>query len=72
MPSVVGNQLQGSLTPLVVSEDPRMQTTAQIQEAEGHIHSAKDMTEANQLLSYANHPDRLTQGIIADRIPTAP
>jgi hypothetical protein len=75
----VGNQLQDSLAPLVASEDPRMQTTAQIQEIESHLHSAKDMAKANHLLSYDNHPERLTpgqfdsvelalqQGITADR-----
>jgi hypothetical protein len=77
MSTTVGNQLQDSLSPLVTSEDRRLETTAEIKEIE--LSSAKDRTSANRLMSHHNHPERLSaaqfdtieqalcQGIIADR-----
>jgi hypothetical protein len=54
------NQLQGSLSLLVASEDPRIDTTAQIQEIESHTDSARGMATALHLLNHDNHPDRLS------------
>jgi hypothetical protein len=80
MSTTAGEQLQESLSPLVGSEDPRVETTAQIAQIEGNINSAKDMETANRQLSHVNHPERLTpaqldaveqglqKGIIEDRL----
>jgi hypothetical protein len=77
--ATANNQLQVSLSPLIASEDPGIDTTAQIQEIESHTDSAKGMAAAIHLLNHDNHPDRLTaaqldsteqgllQGISADR-----
>jgi hypothetical protein len=53
-------QLQTSLSELIASEDPRIDTTAQIQEIESHTDSASGMAKAIHLLNHDNHPDRLT------------
>jgi hypothetical protein len=58
--ATANSQLQGSLSPLVASEDPRIDTTAQIQEIESHTDSAQGMARAIRLLNHDNHPDRLT------------
>ncbi|HEY1575811.1 MAG TPA: hypothetical protein VGF82_01895 [Terracidiphilus sp.] len=58
--ATANNQLQTSLSLLVASEDPRIDTIAQIQEIESHTDSAEGMATAIHLLNHDNHPERLT------------
>jgi hypothetical protein len=58
--AATNNQLQQSLSPLVASEDPRIDTTEQVQEIESHTDSEKGMAAAIHMLNHDNHPDRLT------------
>jgi hypothetical protein len=79
MSDAASEQLQSSLSFLVATEDPHIQTTAQIKEIESHDDSADSRAKAVRLLSHDNHPERLTptqldaveqgirQGIAADR-----
>lgn len=60
MMAAANTQLQMSLSPLVASEDPRIDTTAQDEQIESHTNSPQAMAAAIHLLNHDNHPERLS------------